>query len=180
MDSCSATGSLQVLQTLGRAASQQPALSYNPLSALPVAALASLTPQQQLRVQQQAQQMARRMLNDPFPPVHCPATLHPRLVPQNSAKHASNAARLVPSDDHKAAQVIALGPCLKLSRMTVSVYMSKQVAEWGSIGAPSAADVLGCARVQSPWAADSLRPHSVDSVPVFTVDPVTGLAVRPG
>ena len=32
--------------------------------------------------------------------------------------------------------------------------------------------------LQSPWAADSLRPHSVDAVPLLTVDPVTGLPVR--
>ena len=32
--------------------------------------------------------------------------------------------------------------------------------------------------LQSPWDGHSLRPHSVDAVPMLTVDPVTGRAVR--
>ena len=54
---------------MGMAAAQQPVLPYNPLPTLPETSLASLTPQQQLRVQQQAQHIARRMYRDPFQPV---------------------------------------------------------------------------------------------------------------
>ena len=47
-------------------------LAFTPLPALPETVLASLTPQQQLRVQQQAQHLARRMFRDPFQPVRAP------------------------------------------------------------------------------------------------------------
>jgi hypothetical protein len=53
-------------------AAPQQALAFTPLPALPASALASLTPQQQLRVQQQAQHLARRMFRDPFQTVRRP------------------------------------------------------------------------------------------------------------